>query len=34
MDSMPRQIIAEKENVEAAIRNLEDVIASGPSSLN
>ena len=27
MDSMPRQILAEKENVEAAIRNLEDVIA-------
>ena len=26
MDSMPRQILAEKANVEAAIRNLEDVI--------
>jgi uncharacterized protein YutE (UPF0331/DUF86 family) len=27
MDSMPRQILAEKANVEAAIRNLEDTVA-------
>ena len=27
MDSMPRQIFAEKANVEAAIRNLEDAVA-------